>query len=482
MKIKIGEGKIRVEEFAELCGGVLCANFDAEEYGFSYVCTDSREADGDTLFVVIKGEKVDGHDYMLSAAKQGCKAFLCGRIPAELIESGFDFSAITSEDSVVALGTFVRAYHEFREKKTVAVTGSVGKTTTKEMIAAVLGARFGVHKTLANHNSTLGMPMSLLAMEPTSDVMVAEMGTDAHGQISFMSRIARPDVACITNIGSSHLEAFGTREGICQAKLEIAEGLSENGVLILNGDEPLLSSVHAEGVKRLYVALENANADYRAVNIRYGEEGTTFDLVRGGETVADIRLSVLGKPYVWAALFAIATGERMGLSMEEIREGLLGFENAEMRQHITEMDGVTVIEDCYNAAPESMHAAADLLRVLSEQKGGARTVALLGDMRELGKRSAEYHAEVGRYFAAIGLDKLFCIGALAKDIALGALDGGMENDAVTICLDAEEREKISETVSNALAEGDILLVKASRAIGAEKILELIEKKRKGRML
>ncbi|MBQ7381108.1 MAG: UDP-N-acetylmuramoyl-tripeptide--D-alanyl-D-alanine ligase [Clostridia bacterium] len=473
MKIKIGAGRIRVEEFAELCGGVLCANFDAEDSGFSYICTDSREADADTLFVVMKGERVDGHDYMLSAAKNGCQAFLCQQIPTELIESGVDFSAITCEESIVALGEFVRAYNEFREKKTVAVTGSVGKTTTKEMISAVLGEKFRVHKTLANHNSTLGMPMSLLAMAPTDEVMVAEMGMSGFGEISFMSKIARPDIACITNIGSSHLEALGSREGICRAKLEIADGLSEDGTLILNGDEPLLSSVHQKNVKRLYVAIDNQNADYRATNIRYGEGETVFDLVHGEQVKKDIRLCSVGKPFVWAALFAIAVGELVGMSEDEIRRGLLGFENAEMRQNIYEYHGITVIEDCYNAAPESMRAAADLLAVLSE-KQGARTVALLGDMRELGENSAEYHKSVGRYFASSGLRRLFCVGELAKDIALGALDGGMENDAVTICLDAEEREKISDTVSKMLEKGDILLVKASRAVGAEKILDLIK--------
>jgi len=473
MKIKIGAGRIRVEEFAELCGGVLCANFDAEDSGFSYICTDSREADADTLFVVMKGERVDGHDYMLSAAKNGCQAFLCQQIPSELIESGVDFSVITCEESIVALGEFVRAYHEFREKKTVAVTGSVGKTTTKEMISVVLGEKFRVHKTLANHNSTLGMPMSLLAMAPTDEVMVAEMGMSGFGEISFMSKVARPDIACITNIGSSHLEALGSREGICRAKLEIADGLAEDGILILNGDEPLLSSVHQKNVKRLYVAIDNQNADYRATNIRYGEGETVFDLVHGEQVKKDIKLCSLGKPYVWAALFAIAVGELVGMSEEEIRGGLLGFENAEMRQNIYEYHGITVIEDCYNAAPESMRAAADLLAVLSE-KQGARTVALLGDMRELGENSAEYHKSVGRYFASSGLRRLFCVGELAKDIALGALDGGMENDAVTICLDAEEREKTSDTVSKTLEKGDILLVKASRAVGAEKILDLIK--------
>ena len=476
MKIKVGTGRIKIEEFAELCGGVLCANFYAEDASFSHICTDSREADADTLFVVMQGEKVDGHDYMLSASERGCKMFLCQNIPADLIGSGHDFAAITSENSVTALGCFARAFYEFRKGKTVAVTGSVGKTTTKEMIFSVVSEGFATHKTLANHNSIIGMPMSLLAMEDTSEVMVAEMGTGSFGEISFMSQIACPDIACITNIGTSHLEAFGSRENICQAKLEIVDGLSETGVLILNGDEPLLSSVHDKTLKTLYVALENRNAEYRAVNIRYGENQTVFDIERAGETIQNVEIEAVGQPYVWAALFAVAVGELLNIDIEKIRRGLMRFEKAEMRQNIIEYHGITIIEDCYNAAPESMRAAADLLKMMSEKKNGARMVALLGDMRELGENSREYHQTIGRYFASCGTDKLFCVGEFAKDIAVGAIDAGMENHAVSICIDAKEQEKISESVLSFLEKGDVFLVKASRAIGAEKILELIKQK------
>ena len=475
MKIKVGGGNIRIEEFAELCGGVLCANFDVEEFGFSHVCTDSREADADTLFVVMKGERVDGHDYMESAWERGCRAFLCQRIPEAFVANEYEFAVITCEESVTALGNFVRAYYEFRQKKTVAVTGSVGKTTTKEMISAVLGEKFRLHKTDGNHNSTIGMPMSLLAMEPSDELMVAEMGMGGFGEISFMSRIACPDIACITNIGSSHLEALGSRENIALAKLEIAEGLSKDGVLILNGDEPLLASVPA-GIKTIYVSVDNPEGDYRAVNIRHLENGPVFDLARGGEIMSDIQLPCVGKPYVWAALFAVAVGERLGMDAESIKRGLMNFKRADMRQNIECFKGITVIEDCYNAAPESMRAAADVMKLLSDSHGGARTVALLGDMRELGENSREYHKEVGRYFASLGLSRLFCVGELAVDIARGALDAGMENNAVTIYTDHDDTEKISDIVSCELQENDILLVKASRAIGAEKILKLIKEK------
>ena len=237
-----------------------------------------------------------------------------------------------------------------------------------------------------------------------------------------------------------------------------------------------MEAVSVKGKAPIYVSVDNPASDYRAVNIRHEVNGTVFDLVRGGETVKDIQLTSLGKSYVWAALFAIATGERLGVDMESIRRGLLSFKKADMRQNIEQFHGVTVIEDCYNAAPESMRAAADVMKLLSDSRGGARMVALLGDMRELGENSREYHKEVGRYFASLGLSRLFCVGGLSVDIARGALDCGMENHAVTVCTDHEDRGKISDIVSAELKDGDILLVKASRAIGAEKILCMIRQK------
>lgn len=476
MKILSGTGRILIEEFAALMEGVISGPIDTETLGFTHICTDSREADGDTLFVAMRGERVDGHDYMLSAAKLGCRCFLCQQIPAELVESGLPFAAVTCENSEKALGKFIGNYMEFRPRKTIAVTGSVGKTTTKEFIAAALSCHFSVHKTAENHNSTLGMPLSLLAMSPEQNVMVAEMGMSGFGEISYMSKIAVPDIACITNIGSSHLEQLGTRENICRAKLEILDGMKVGGLLIVNGDEPLLGSVCKEGIRKVSVALSNRDADYRAENLRFDEEGTLFDLVMGREKIYDIRLSVLGRQYVMAALFAIAVGVELGLPVRELQDGLCRFENAAMRQHISEQNGITIIEDCYNASPESMRSAADLMRILDTGRESARLVAVLGDMRELGERSAELHYAVGRHFARCGTSLLFTVGPLAVDIARGAIAAGLDEAAVTVCTDIQEREQLGDAVLNALSPGDILLVKASRAVGAEHLLAYIREK------
>ncbi len=473
MKIKIGKGKTVFDgALAALVNGTLFHK-NMQKASFAYVATDSREADGETLFVALRGERVDGHDYMEKAALSGCKLFLCERIPKTLMDGDFSFGAIVVEDTEKAIGKLAMAYAESIPHETVAVTGSVGKTTTKEMIAAVLGEKFNLHKTKANHNSTLGMPMSLLEMTDENDASVLEMGMSGFGEISYMSKIGKPDIACITTIGTSHMEILGSRENICRAKLEILDGLSPTGTLILNGDEPLLSTVR--GGQCVYVSVDNADADLHAVNIRYGDGETVFDVERKtGEAMQDLCIPAIGKPFVYGALFGIAVGLALGMTEEEIACGLGNFRNAAMRQNISECGGITIIEDCYNASPESMRAAADILSTVSEQRGGARRIALLGDMRELGESSPALHENVGKYFALSGLDVLVTVGELAVDIAEGAQKCGM-NDVISFT-DSENRTGIADAVCEILREGDILLVKASRAIGLEKTLELIRKK------
>ncbi len=470
MKVKIGKGKMAFDgTLSALVGGTIFRK-NIGEASFAYVATDSREADGETLFAALRGERVDGHDYMEKAALCGCKLFLCERVPKSLMDGDLSFGAIVVEDTEKAIGKLAAAYADSIRHETVAVTGSVGKTTTKEMIAAVLGEKFNLHKTMANHNSTLGMPMSLLEMTDENDASVLEMGMSGFGEISYMSKIGKPDIACITTIGTSHMEILGSRENICRAKLEILDGLSPTGMLILNGDEPLLRT--ARGV---YVSVDNADADLHAVNIRYGDEETVFDVERKtGERIRDVHIPAIGKPFVYGALFGTMVGLALGMTETEIVRGLGNFRNAAMRQNISECGGITIIEDCYNASPESMRAAADILRTVSENRGGARRIALLGDMKELGESSPALHENVGKYFALSGLDVLVTAGELAVDIAEGARKCGM-GDVMSFA-DSENRAVIADAVCDNLHEGDILLVKASRAIGLEKTLELIRKK------
>ena len=472
MKIQIGIGSMDMEEIAALCGGQLVGSGTA-----AAICTDSREAtDEKTLFWVTVGERVDAHAYMKRAYDGGCRLFLCQRIPEEL--AGCDLCAVVVADTVAAMGKLAKGYTARLTRPTVGVTGSVGKTTTKELISAVLSERFRVHKTKANHNSTIGLPMSMLEATDDHTLSVVEMGMSGFGEIDFMSRIAEPSVACITNIGSSHLELLGTRENICRAKLEIVNGMREDGVLILNGDEPLLRRMCPANVKTQWITLDGAEADIQVSNIVYDDKGTCFDITIDGVCHREIRLSVIGRPFVWAAAFAIAVARRFDMDMDTIRRGLSHFENAAMRQSITTCGGITFIEDCYNASPESVRAAIDVMQTLANQSG-ARMTALLGDMRELGEGSTDFHRSVGAYYVQKGGEMLFTVGSLAENIAKGAADAGLNPDSIVSMSEYETDEAVAamgDHICGALRKGDILLVKASRAIGAERILAYVKQK------
>jgi len=289
-----------------------------------------------------------------------------------------------------------------------------------------------------------------------------------------MTKATRPDIAVITTVGTSHMEQLGSRENICRAKMEIAEGLDKDGLLILNGDEPLLVSADKGGRRVLYVGIENRDADLRALNIRSELTGTTFDLLMGGRIYTDIEISVMGQHNVYAALFAFSVGKRCGMDIEEIRRGLLNYKSVGMRQNIYELGGITLIEDCYNASPESMRAAIDLLGALAEQKNGARSVALLGDMLELGENSPTLHRSVGSYLASSGCGVLFTYGERAEDIALAAIKGGMSPENVYVNPRAGTPEVTGEMMLHALRAGDVLLVKASRSVAAEKVIEYLK--------
>lgn len=477
MRIGIGIGNVDIRQLAAYCGGRIVGEEPYINGTASGICTDSREAtDAETVFAVTVGERVDGHAYMKNAYEGGCRLFLCQRIPEEM--TGCRFGAIVVSDTVAALGSIARAYAAAFHKPAVAVTGSVGKTTTKEMIAAVLSERFSVHKTKANHNSTIGLPMSMMEASGEEDISVVEMGMSGLGEIDFMTRVVAPSVACITNIGSSHLELLGTRENICRAKLEIVNGMPRDGLLIANGDEPLLRAMCPSNINVQFISFTDPSADIYVSNTCYDATGSLFDITLRGVTYRGIRLSAIGKPFVWAAAFAIAVARCFDIDMDTVRRGLLAFENAAMRQNITEHFGITMIEDCYNASPESVKAAIDVMKTLAEAQN-ARMVAILGDMRELGEGGANLHASVGSYYAENGGEQLITVGNVAENIAKGAISCGF-SQSKTFHSDAYETEEavraIGDTACAILRAGDILLVKASRAIGAERILAYIKQK------
>ena len=479
MKIKVGMKKMSMSQIAKICGcPVTMIGTDAPT-DFDSICTDSREAGEYSLFLALRGEKVDGHSYILNALGNGCTCVLCEYLPDSLKNRGLCFSALIVPDVVKALGAIAKVYGRHTGQKKVAVTGSVGKTTTKEMIASVLAEQYHVHKTEGNHNSTLGMPLSLLAADKSTQVSVLEMGMSGLGEIDFMSRVAEPDIAVITNIGSSHLEMLGSRENICSAKMEIVHGMHPDGKLILNGDEPLLCLMKGSSYHPIYVSVSSREADYRAMNIRYTSHGTVFDMIYNRRVATNVEIPVLGEHHVYNALLAWAVGVEMGVSEDAIRRGLKHFHNTGMRQRVIEWEGVTILEDCYNASPESMRAALRVLDAMISQVGSGRKIALLGDMKDLGPDSADMHRAVGAMAADTDLDLLITYGDLAVDIALEAVMHGVPREKVIVMPESKGKTETARVLRAHLRRGDCLLVKASRAMAMEDILTLLKQGKPG---
>ncbi len=472
MKVNVGCNGLTMAELAEICGGMLCCVGGEvnRNLPFRSVCTDSREATEGTLFVALGGERVDGHDYIAAAVSLGNDCVLCERIPEAIDRK---YVAVVVDDSLRAVGELAKAYDRRINHRKVAITGSVGKTTTKEFVASVLSEGFRVHKTEGNYNSNIGMPLSMLSMQNDTEVSVLEMGMSNRGEIEYLSRIAEPDIAIVTNIGSSHMEHLGSRENICHAKMEIVKGLRAGGTLLLNGDDPMLRAYLTPGVTPVFVGIDTA-CDFRALNIRIGFGNTVFDVAYNGRVVRNISIPVVGKHNVYAALYAFAVGVRLGLDEEIIINGLTKYRPVGMRQRIYDVGGITVIEDCYNASPESMRAAINVLQSQSGQKRAGRMAAVLGDMYELGTNSDAFHEEVGLYFAKQGGSMLYTFGQNAEHIAIGATLGGIATECIFRNGDIRSPNITGEMLLHSLRVGDTLLVKASRGAAAERIIKYLK--------
>ena len=444
--------RITLRQAAQWCGGRVDEKY--ADVTFLGANIDSRKIEPGQLFIALIGER-DGHDYIPMAMEKGAAAVLCSR------ECG-DIPAIIVDDPRLALGDIARQERLRLGMKVVGVTGSVGKSTTKEMIATVLGSTYQVKKTPVNHNNDLGMPMAILAMPEDTEVAVLEMGMNHFREIAYLTGIAKPDVAVIVNIGTVHIEYLGSREGILQAKLEILEGTKPDASVIFNGDDPMLWG-HRKQTDRdiTYFGEENDQAQVRAVNVTEEENLLRFRAVIGQESVP-VELMLDGRHFVSDALAAIAVGNALGVTLENAAESLANFQNMAGRQEIFQVNGYTVIKDCYNASPESMKAA---LTVLGRRQG--RRIAVLGDMLELGACTQAEHYRIGR-IAAEKADMLFAFGPNGSRMLSGAVTGGMTQQQASTY---EDREKIVAALKRTVKPGDVLLFKGSRGMRMDLILE-----------
>ena len=449
--------ELTLKQIADWCGGKVSARF--EHLRVSRMQSDSRKVRSGDLFVALKGAKADGHDFAETAINHGAVAALVSRPISEKLPS------IEVEDTLRAYGEIAAGYRKLTGVKVVGITGSVGKTTTKEMTASVLEAAYHTAKTEGNHNNNLGLPMTIMDMPENTEVAVLEMGMNHSGEMEYLSDIARPDLAIITNIGTMHIEHLGTREGILQAKLEIMRGMPDDGAGVFNGDEPLLWNIRAIGKhKKYYYGIENHACDVNATDIVELDDGVRF-VVHGFGQQFELFVPMLGRHAVYNALAATTVGLLLGVKPEQIQARFSSFHNTGMRQKIYVKNGVTIIEDCYNAGPESTEAALD---VLAGIKTDGRRIAVLGDMLELGNRSAAEHYRIGRL--AVGkADLLLTYGEHSVRTLTGAITGGM-NPKNTDHFDTHE--DMAHMLKMRVSEGDVVLFKGSRGMRMEKVLQL----------
>ncbi len=446
-------GRITLRQAAQWCGGRV-----EEQYAdvtFLGANMDSRKIEPGQLFIALKAER-DGHDFIPMAMEKGASAVLCQR-------SCGDFPAIIVDDPRRALGDIARQERKRIGMKVVGVTGSVGKSTTKEMIACVLEASYRVQKTPVNQNNDIGMPMAILAMPEDTEVAVLEMGMNHFREIAYLASIAQPNVSVIINIGTMHIEHLGSKEGILQAKMEILEGMREDGTLILNGDDPLLwSRKYLTQPKLVYFGKDNPECAVRATYVAEDDGLLSFRAEAPGMNLG-MEMALDGLHYVSDALAAVSVGLELGVEPAKIREQLAKFRNLAGRQEIFEAKGCTIIKDCYNAGPESMKAA---LEVLGKRPG--RHVAVLGDMLELGACTQAEHYRVGR-IAAEKAQLLLAFGPNGHRVLSGAITDGMPDSRA---MAFEDRQKLAAALKRLAKPGDVILFKGSRGMHMEQILDL----------
>ena len=452
-------GKLTLKQAAQWCGGWVDPKY--EDIEFLGANNDTRLIQPGQLFIVLQGVR-DGHDYIAQAIEKGAAAALCSR-------SVGDYPCIIVSDPRTALGDIARQERHRIGCKVVGITGSVGKSTTKEMVATVLESTFRTAKTPVNHNNDIGMPMAILAMPEDTEVAVLEMGMNHFREMAYLSCVAQPDISVIVNIGSMHIEFLGSMEGVRQAKLEILEGMEKDGKVLLNGDDPMLRELP----RRIEQSITYFGGDAKACAVNYcnvqEENGSLRFSVSYGNQCFPVEMALEGRHYVVDAMAAIAVALEMGVSPVRIQEQLSMFRNMAGRQEIYEANGYTIISDCYNAGPESMAAA---LKVLGRRAG--RRIAVLGDMLELGDVTRAEHFKIGR-IAAENADVIYAYGPNSYRVTAGAVTGGVNPVSAR---HFDTHEEMAAALKRLAKPGDIYLFKGSRGMHMERVLEMFLKDEK----
>src|SRR6266487_2605414 len=423
------------------------------------VSTDSRRIKPGELFVALRGENFEGHDFVEASAKAGATGALvdfnwAGSVPN-------NFALLRATDTLQAYQTLAANYRRSLALKVLAITGSNGKTSTKDFAASVLGRRFRVTKTEGNFNNHVGLPRTILEATSEHEVAVWEIGMNHPGEVAPLAKIAAPDAAIITNIGVAHIEFMGTREAIAKEKGGLAEAVAAEGAVMLNADDPFSKDIAARTSGRVIFA-GTKDGSINAIDIQQSADGSEFTILEGAHQCR-AQLPVPGLHMVQNALLAVAAGRAFGLSLEEAAAGLASAPLAKARLQIKEINGVQFLDDSYNANPDSMKAA---LQTLVELDTDGKRIAVLAEMRELGEETRRDHEEVGQAAAAFGIDHLIGIGEMGAVISRAAENAGLEKSATV-----GSTSEAAESLLNIAAPGDLVLIKGSRLARTENVIE-----------
>ena len=446
---------------AEACGGEL-RNGSPQRLATN-VCTDSRKAGPGDLFFALAGERFDAHKFLPEVAKKGVIAVVA---EPEKIPANFSATVIGVEKTRAALGNLAARYRQDFDLPIIAVGGSNGKTTTKELLASVLRQKFKTLWSEASFNNNIGVPLTLLKLESAHQVAVLEAGTSHPGELAPLMQLIQPKLGVITSIGREHLEFFGDLAGVAKEEGQLADALSAAGTLFVNGESEWMEPIIQRSRARVVRVGFNPQNDCFAREVRFDESGVTFIARTSREDLCgEYRIKLLGRHQVLNALLALSVAGELGLSREEIQQGLAACEPAKMRLQSWTVNGIRVLDDSYNANADSVFAALETLRDLP---CSGRRVAVLGDMAELGEQSLPAHAEVGQCAAALGIDHLFSVGTLSRITAHSAREAGLRE-----VVEFHEVEMAGESLKKFLKPGDLVLLKASRSTRIERIGEIL---------
>lgn len=454
---------LTVETIVKICEGTLYGEEFLKESRkeAAGVVLDSRLLEKDYIFIATKGEKVDGHKFIPSVFEKGALAVICETVPEEITGP-----SIQVKDSFTALKQVAAFYRQQLDLKVIGVTGSVGKTSTKEFVAGVLSAKYKVWKTQGNFNNEIGLPLTVLQLRDEHEIAVLEMGISDFGEMHRLSEIAKPDICVLTNIGQCHLEFLGDRDGVLKAKTEIFDFMNPEGTIFVNGDDDKLITLKEKWNDKLVTFGRNRNNDvFASKEVSKGLLGSVIE-IQGRINISEIQIPLPGEHMVLNALAAGAVADLLGLTTEEIKEGMKRVEAVSGRSNIIPFKDFVLIDDCYNANPVSMKAALDLL-----QSANGRKVAILGDMFELGEKEKELHFGVGEYTAGKA-DFIICIGNLAQYIYEGAVVNKHED---TVLLYLRDKEELYDHLEHIIMPQDTILLKASHGMGFVDIVSWFQK-------